>query len=376
METVTFAREADGVWRAAGHLILPHSTARGWKIAALCLAGSMLLATVIGDLIVVAYRKIAHGGWEPQPMVWTEPPAPGNYASLHVSEIRRDGNIVVFHLGSGAGMPAHLLTLRYSGWGLDQLPVTDHLPEAGLTALLKLTAPAVANSRIIFQDTKTARGPGEFRFGFVLPDADKAEMAVRQAREIYLGKTLRPGTAGSVFMLFELRRKSGMGAEGNEMRPLLEAELSVSPIVGAQPASVVTAPAPANRLAQAEPRVAAPTGSEAEIIRLKLAAALKSLDEQTARSQAGITTSLDVETARTDVLVLEAELAGDVVGVAKARLALAQRNLAEKTARYQAGLTTTAEFEAAKMEAAILEIRLREAEAPATPATTTSPPQP
>lgn len=76
------------------------------------------------------------------------------------------------------------------------------------------------------------------------------------------------------------------------------------------------------------------------------------------------------------MLALEAELAGDGVGVVKARLDGARRRLAEQTARVQMGVATSAEFEVAKTEAAILEIKLREAEAEAAPAATTPPPKP
>ena len=57
-------------------------------------------------------------------------------------------------------------------------------------------------------------GPGEFFYGFYLPDEEKAEMALKQARTVLLGKTNLVGEAGNALMLFELKRFDSKAAAG------------------------------------------------------------------------------------------------------------------------------------------------------------------
>jgi len=49
-------------------------------------------------------------------------------------------------------------------------------------------------------------GPGELLYGFYLPDEEKAEMVVKQASEILLGRTNYLGEGASVLLLFDLKR--------------------------------------------------------------------------------------------------------------------------------------------------------------------------
>jgi hypothetical protein len=110
------------------------------------------------------------------------------------------------------------------------------------------------------------------------------------------------------------------------------------------------------------------TGSEDPhrgVLEAGLRQAKDELERVEARFAAGIVGGDELETARGKVKILEAQLTGDDVLVAKARLQSAHALFEMAASRFQVGVLPAEEYEKAKGAVAIAEAVLREAEATA-----------
>ena len=113
----------------------------------------------------------------------------------------------------------------------------------------------------------------------------------------------------------------------------------------------------------AVPPAASPLAESREVLIAELKQAKAEADHTESQYNAGIVSEVDLVKARARVEILQAELAGDPVQVAKVTLAAAQHEADLASKQYQAGLITSTENEKAKGDVAIAEAKLREAEA-------------
>jgi serine/threonine protein kinase len=337
----------------------PADRRSNWKLAAGWFLGFVLLVAA-ADLVL--NRKGPHDGWVAQPMSWTAPPVPGNYASIEVKEVRREGNVVVFRFVSAPGFPAHLLTVNFSGPAYYALlvsrtaagqappPQDAGAAESTLTGLLAPVATiADVKMRMVLQGSDRAQGPGDFQFGFALPDADKAEMAAQQARKLYLGKTLRPGPdpAASVFMLFDLRRLIGQDEAGKDRWQGLEAELRVSPVASSPSAPSGPKAVASQTVVPGPLPVHSEWPGQLEVER--------ELEDAQMRFNAGLIDGAEFEAAKGNADDLRRFSRGYATG----KLETAQRLLALAQAKFAAGLIPASEVDAARSAVQVREIELR-----------------
>lgn len=139
----------------------------------------------------------------------------------------------------------------------------------------------------------------------------------------------------------------------------------------AMPAPPVSAPdqlaAPAMPVSAATQTAAVPvpasaTDAQKQILQEQLNHAQMDLTNVEARYSIGEATSENVDSARDNVDILKAEIAGDTVQVAKIKVAAAQRQLDRQTQLYNVGRITTAELSSAKAVLFIAQLQLKEAE--------------
>jgi len=173
-ETITYAETPNGEWRAIGHLIRPAQYGRRYSRWVSGLAAAIVIPLWIWVIFFRPSESATErdGQWRSQRMSLGRTSAQNPLASLQVTQVSRDGRIVVFDIVSEAGFPAHQITAGFVGAALKTLPP----PEAGsdLTGLLVPNG-WMAGGRTVMRGGNSGRGPGAFRFGFVMPDADKVK---------------------------------------------------------------------------------------------------------------------------------------------------------------------------------------------------------
>lgn len=237
-ETVTFMRAPGEEWQATGYVIRPaENKMRGWKIAFWCILCALLMGLGINSFV-----KWRPGSWEPQRMTLSKDAVSEPFASIRVTGVTREGGVVVFSIKSDQGYPEHGLDPHYLDWGDDPTVMGPPPPVGGLTSLLLPARTHDQRFSNVAMGEKFVRGPGEFRFGFVLPDEQLAGMAVKQARDLYPGTRIPVGKGGSVLQLFNLKRRAGKDADGKAEWQLLTGQLSVSPLSAAPVATATFGP--------------------------------------------------------------------------------------------------------------------------------------
>jgi serine/threonine protein kinase len=200
------------------------------------------------------FRQLAarNGQWEPRAIRPSPTALQNPLACLRVTDVSREGNIILFRIVSAAGFPAHLLTAEFRGPGIPIMPGAygsyhyngpdlscllgpdetaagyadgTHFTGNNLTGWLEL----VSGKRKVSRMGNRQYGPGEFLYGFYLPDTELAEMAMKQGREVCLGKTNYLGSGASVLLLFDFKRFAGKDAAGKDIWQSLTASLGVTP---------------------------------------------------------------------------------------------------------------------------------------------------
>ncbi len=194
----------------------------GWTV--LVLSVLYLLKVILG----ISADSEHNGKWQGQRMSMGTTAAEKPLASIRVASVVSIGSIVIFDIVSDAGFPAHEINIEYSGIPLEKLPQPES--GTGLTGLLVPNALSRAEGQTALIGSSSAQGPGTFRFGFALPDGEKAEMVVHQAREMFDGKVL----PSDVCILFYLKRFTGKDAQGKDNWQWQQATLRVSPVAAAR----------------------------------------------------------------------------------------------------------------------------------------------
>ncbi|MEO5802510.1 MAG: protein kinase [Verrucomicrobiota bacterium] len=150
--------------------------------------------------------------WHPQKMQWMAN-ANSIAAVLRVTDVAQEDRIVIFKILYEPGLSPKEFAISFQGPSLDKpFSVPDNLKSAA-----GILAPTIyghnARPGHILSGTNVAQGSGLFEFAFVMPDAEKAAMVTKQARDLYLGKPLRIQSGNSI-MLFSLIRQTGKDAKG------------------------------------------------------------------------------------------------------------------------------------------------------------------
>jgi multidrug resistance efflux pump len=125
--------------------------------------------------------------------------------------------------------------------------------------------------------------------------------------------------------------------------------------------------------AKAAPPASPSVAENREVLTLELQQAQAEADRMETAFKANAVSISDFDAAKDKVEILQAELAGDAVQVARINLAAAQRQLERATPLYRTGAMTAEEYEKAKSDVAIAEAKLREAESARGASATPSP---
>ncbi len=187
---------------------------------------------------VLRQPEVRNGRWQPQLMSAGRPPVQNPLASIRVTGVTRERNIVIFKIVSDPGFPVHLITAEFKGPAITNMPRSQsdyHYTGPDLDCLLgpdestsgygdgtSFAGDDLAGWMSVVAWTPTKKfhlnnhqhGPGEFLYGFYLPDKEQAEMVAQQARNILLGETNLLGDPARVLMLFDLKRFAGKDASG------------------------------------------------------------------------------------------------------------------------------------------------------------------
>lgn len=186
-------------------------------------------------------------------MKWGQAEVSNPLASIRITAVEREKNIVIFKVVSDAGYPAHLMTAQFKGPYITNLPLSKAKYQYTGPDLNCLLSPSEATTGYgdgtsyigndlggwieIVAWTPTKRfhmsnkqiGPGEFLYGFYLPDESTAALVVAQGRESLLGKTNLLGESANVLTFFDLKRRAGKDRSGNKQWQQLTGSLVVSP---------------------------------------------------------------------------------------------------------------------------------------------------
>ena len=122
-----------------------------------------------------------------------------------------------------------------------------------------------------------------------------------------------------------------------------------------------------------------PLAESRDVLTLELQQAQAEVDRMEAAFKANAVSISDLDAAKDKVEILQAELAGDAVQVAKINLAAARRQLERAEPLFKSNAISNSDYEKAQTNVAIAEAKLREAEAAATASRAASPgnsPQP
>jgi predicted Ser/Thr protein kinase len=172
----------------------------------LALACAAIFAVLIRSSI--ESRKAAYGVWHAQQTMWSDT-AKSPAATVRISDVTQNGSIAVFNIIYEGGLFPRDVTITFQGPPLENALSTA---PANLTVLLASDPhPDATNNGVA--STTTVHVPGTYTFGFAFPDEATAALAIKQARELYLGKTNHLEEGHSI-SLFSLQRK--MSATGKE----------------------------------------------------------------------------------------------------------------------------------------------------------------
>jgi len=192
--------------------------------------------------------------WRAQPMKWAQANVSNPLASIRITAVERSKNIVIFKVVSDAGFPSHLMTAQFKG-PYSMGPKTTNYPFT--KAEYHYTGPDINcllgpsegangygdgtmfigndltgwlwNSINMRHPSNKQIGPGEFLYGFYLPDEPTAALVVEQGRDILLGKTNLLGESENMLTFFDLKRRAGKDQSGNTQWQQLTGSLMVTP---------------------------------------------------------------------------------------------------------------------------------------------------
>jgi hypothetical protein len=231
VETVALALQPNGEWKAIGYLIRPAAREKRGSYAASGIAAALVCAILILAVLFHLHAE-RNGQWQPQRLGASQAAVQNPLASLRVTGVERESNIVIFQIVSDPGFPAHLITAEFKGPRITNWPKSYQIEYSG-PELSCLLGPAEVSlgwsdgtsftgnyldlwQRKVSPIGNKQHGPGEFFYGFYLPDEETSEMVVKQARTHYLGRTTLIGEAANVLLLFDLNRFAGKDAAGKE----------------------------------------------------------------------------------------------------------------------------------------------------------------
>jgi hypothetical protein len=173
-------------------------------------------------------------------------------ATLRVTDVSREGQVVVFTIFSEPGFAPQQLVVSFPGPALD-----SPFASADITNVDCLIAPTrnsfgQAGFGELLAGTNVLRGPGQLRIGFVFPDEAAASQAALQADQVHFGKP-RGLDWNQTLCLFALNRVSGTDSHGQPVIELLNGEISLHQPSAVSADSSSRTRVPADR---SEPRIA------------------------------------------------------------------------------------------------------------------------
>jgi hypothetical protein len=147
-------------------------------------------------------------------------------ATLRVTDVSREGQVVVFTIFSEPGFAPQQLVVSFPGPAMD-----SPFASADVTNVDCLIAPTrnsfgQAGAGELLAGTNVLRGPGQLRIGFVFPDEAAASQAALQADQVHFGKP-RGLDWNQTLCLFALNRVSGTDSHGQPVIELLNGEISL-----------------------------------------------------------------------------------------------------------------------------------------------------
>jgi hypothetical protein len=147
-------------------------------------------------------------------------------ATLRVTEVSREGQVVVVTIFSEPGFAPQQLVVSFPGPAM-----VSPFASADITNVDCLIAPTrnsfgQAGAGELLAGTNVLRGPGQLRIGFVFPDEAAASQAALQADQVHFGKP-RGLDWNQTLCLFALNRVSGTDSHGQPVIELLNGEISL-----------------------------------------------------------------------------------------------------------------------------------------------------
>ncbi len=218
-ETVTFALQPNGEWRAIGYLIRPagYKNPRN-KLAWLLGVGIALLLLI--QALAWWHKREPVGVWIPTPINYSGVTQDSDM-ELTLSEVSQHGQVVLVKFSSDIPQAEshflvhfswsafdernHALLPRYSGPAMDY-PADLAMTETNFDCLLTPGTPNRDQGKVL-AGSRDLNGKTSYQIGFVLPDEATAALAAQQMLQVDLGNPVGLSTSNSAFMLFSLHRR-------------------------------------------------------------------------------------------------------------------------------------------------------------------------
>lgn len=221
------------------------------KVIGATIAAGFALLIIIGFFLV--HRRLKDGQWRAQLMKPRLAEVSNPLASIRITGFEREKDIVIFKVVSEADYPPHIITAEFKGPTITNMPQTQAEYRYTGPELDCLLGPSefgmgygdgisffgldLSGWMSIWAWTPTKQfhmsynhiGPGEFLYGFYLPDEPTAALALEQARGSLSGKTNLFGESANVLTLFDLERWGKDELSGKEKWQRLTGSLIVNP---------------------------------------------------------------------------------------------------------------------------------------------------
>jgi hypothetical protein len=147
-------------------------------------------------------------------------------ATLRVTDVSREGQVVVLTILSEPGFAPQELVVSFPGPALDSPFAATQV--TNVDCLIAPTRNGFGQAAFgqVLAGTNLLRGPGQFRVGFVFADEAVASRAQLQADQVHLGKP-RGLDWNQTLCLFALNRRSGTDSRGRPVIELLNGEIAL-----------------------------------------------------------------------------------------------------------------------------------------------------
>ncbi|HTH48536.1 MAG TPA: serine/threonine-protein kinase [Candidatus Limnocylindria bacterium] len=253
--------------------------------------------------------------------------------TLQIAQASCKGQVLLLEVVSKTDNPPHWLTIAFSGVAAVTEPeMAPGLKADGILEPKRMGTDGVAlgnDEGHLLAGTNIVKGPGNFRFAFVFPDQQSAELATRQLSEEFVNRPLRFPRG---LRLFNLTRFVGTDPEGQPLYRTLGGVLYCHTILSSKP----------------------PTNEVSNLAALELQYAQNRLAEVKKQAEVGVVAPQGREILDAEVAVAEAEgkLKSDPGLAVEARLRRANLLLAAAQRKNTVGSASTAEVEKARLDEA------------------------